>query len=222
MDNLINTDFPNAKTISPVAMNKPPVENVPEGNYLNRKLNFAKAPPHYKSKYPSFCTTLPPSPKDHLTHDPACTKCNKYPNRPFTRDQCYMLYSPQQNIWGPVCGDGGSNANWVRGNQFGVDYQYNKVFKRDNYAVDVPKFTKKNPVLVSDSPFYPFPDYGVRFNPEYKSYPYVNDYIKGKPTITFPYLTIENFDNMGNNTFYMILNLMIIFIVLFIIYRIFK
>ena len=83
MDNLINTDFPNAKTISPGVMNKPPVENVPESNYLNRRLNFAKAPPHYKAKYPSFCTTLPPSPKDHLTHDPACTKCNKYPKDLF-------------------------------------------------------------------------------------------------------------------------------------------
>lgn len=219
MDNLLSTAFPESKTISPVAMQKPQVENVPEGNYLNRRLNFAKAPDHYKAKYPSYCTTLPPSPKDHLTHDPACTKCNKYPNRPFKRDKCYMLFSPQQNMWGPVCGDGGSNANWVRGNRFGVDYQYDKVFKRQDYAVDVPRFIKKNPVLVSDSPFYPFPDYLKRFNPKYKSYPYENNYIKGKPTITYPYLTVENFGNMGDNNFSMVLNLVIIIIVLFIMYR---
>lgn len=195
MNQLLSTAFPEPKTISPASMSKPTVENVPSGNYLNRVLNYAKAPSHARSADLDYCTTLPPSPKDHLTHNPTCTKGVKFPNRPFKRGECYMLYSPQQNIWGPVCGSaeqGGSNSNWVRGNRFGVNYEYDKIFKRDDYAVDVPRFNKKNPVLVSDSPYYPFQDYPLRFNPKYKSYPYENNYIKGKPTISYPYSTLDN------------------------------
>lgn len=188
---LLNTLYPEPKTISPAVMSKPIVENVPSDNYLGRTLNYARAPEHYKSNELEYCTTLPPSPKNHLTQNPTCTKSCKFPNRPFKRDKCYMLYSPQQNIWGKVCGSGGSNANWVRGNRFGVDYQYDKIFNRQNYAVDVPRFNKKNPIMVSDSPYYPFEDYPLRFNPDYKSYPYENNYIAGKPTYTYPYATLN-------------------------------
>lgn len=191
MNNLLSTSFPEPKTISPVSLSKPSVQNVPSDNYLNRRLNFAKAPSHARSADLDYCTTLPPSPKDHLTHNPSCVSSKAFPNRPFKRGKCYMLYSPQQNIWGPVCGDGGSNANWVRGNRFGVNYEYDKVFHRQDYAVDVPRFNKKNPVLVSDSPYYPFKDYPLRFDPKYKSYPYENNYIKGKPTFMYPYATLD-------------------------------
>lgn len=190
MNNLLSTLYPSPKTISPTVLSKPVVENVPSNNYLHRTLNYATAPTHSRSSNADYCTTLPPSPKDHLTHDPTCTKSCKFPNRPFKRGKCYMLYSPQQNIWGPVCGDGGSNANWVRGNRFGVDYQYDTVFNRKDYAVDVPRFNKKNPILVSDSPYYPFKDYPLRFDPKYKSYPYKNNYIDGKPTYMYPYETL--------------------------------
>ncbi len=229
MDNLLSTKYPEPKTISPAVMSKPEVEDVPSGNYLNKVLNYAKAPPHYESRYPEYCTTLPPSPKNNITNDPACINCNKYPNRPFKRGKCYMLYSPQQNIWGPVCGDGGSNANWVRGNRFGVDYQYDKVFNRQDYGVNVPRFIKKNPVIVSNSPYFPFPDYGVRFNPKYKSYPYTNNYIGGKPTFTFPYATlspgtkttVEGFGNMGDDMSGL-LGLLILGVVVLVGYRMMK
>lgn len=220
MDNLISTAFPDPKNVSPAVMQNPIVENVPEGNYLNRILNFAKAPPHYKSIYPNHCTTLPPSPKNHLTNDPACVKCNiRYSNQPFAEDKCYMLYSPEQNIWGPVCGSGGSNANWARGNDFAVDYDYDKMYKRDEYEVKVPKLVKENPTLVANSPFYPFPDYNVRFDPKYGSYPYINNYIDGQPTIRYPHLTIENFENSGQNVLTVFMNLMIILIILFLVRR---
>ncbi len=229
MDNLLSTVFPNAKTISPVSMAEPPVGNVPSSDFLNRRSNFAKAPPHYRSRDLDYRTTLPPSPKNNITNNPACVTCNKYPNRPFKRGKCYMLYSPQQNIYGPVCGDGGYNANWARGNRFGVDYQYDKVFHRQDYGVDVPRFIKKNPVIVSNSPYFPFGDYGLRFNPKYKSYPYVNNYIKGKPTYTYPYATlsqptktdvcpsnvVEGYKNIGNKGYKMVILIVIILIILY-------
>lgn len=220
MDNLLSTIFPKAKTLSPAVIKSPEVTNVTQPNYLNRRLNFAMAPPHYKSNDPAYCTTLPPSPKDNIDNNPACVTGNKYPNRPFKRGKCYMLYSPQQNIWGPVCGDGGYNANWARGNRFGVDYQYKKIYNRPDYGVDVPKFIKKNPVLVSYSPFYPFPDYYVRYNPKYKSYPYVDKYIKGHPRIVYPYATlnknaqtvVEGFCNKNSNVWIFFIIVVILFI----------
>lgn len=199
MNNILSTKFPSAKTISPVSLPEPPAPKVPSGNDLSRKLNYGIAPPHYRSishkKNQDYCTTLSPSPRDNVDNDPACVDCNKYPNRPFKKNKCYMLYSPQQNIWGPVCGDANNDSDkWTRGNRFGVDYEYDKVFRRQDYAVDVPRFIKKNPVLVNTSPYFPIPDYNIRFNPKYKSYPYENNYIKGYPTMVFPYAPI------GKNT----------------------
>lgn len=197
MDNLISTVFPNPTQLSPKTMNAPPVSSAPTGNPLNHQTNHGIAPPHYRDAdgY-SACNTLPPSPKDHITNDPACVDCKKYPLTPFKRNKCYMLYSPQQNMWGPVCGDGGSNGNWVRGNRFGVNYEFNNIFKRPDYGIDVPKYKKSNPVLVSYSPFYPFPDYYNRFDKDYKSYPYENKYIRGRPYINYPYTTLSKGDNV--------------------------
>jgi len=240
MDNILDTRFPDPKTISPAALPKPPTSKVPTANDLDRKRNYAIAPPHYKSDKLDYMTTLPPSPKDNIDNNPACVNCNKYPNRPFKRGKCYMLYSPSQNIWGPVCGDGGYNANWVRGNRFGVNYEYDKVFKRKNFGINVPRFIKKNPVLVSDSPYFPIPDYWVRFNPKYKSYPYVNNYTgtlvnlnkaenekypKGYPTMTFPYSPLgnntqttvsEGFTNMDQNNMNLVMTMIVLAILIFI------
>jgi hypothetical protein len=226
MNYLLDTNFSLPKTISPISLSKKSTQKIPNDNYLKRILNYGIAPPHFRSRELDYCTTLPPSPKNNIDNDPACIKCKKYPNRPFKRKKCYMLYSPQQNIWGPICGDGGSNANWIRGNRFGVDYEYDKIFKRQDYEINLPRFIKKNPVLVSDSPYFPLPDYGKRFNPKYKSYPYTNNYINGKPTITYPYATldkktkttIENFRNISklnkrNNLLIIIIILVLIFVI---------
>ena len=245
MDNLLSTNFPSGKTISPMSMKQPVngrgllnfsrdynIATAPDDNYLKRVLNAGKSPKHYAKDGLDYATTLPPSPKDNITNDPACVTCNKYPNRPFKRGRCYMLYSPQQNIWGPVCGDGGSNANWVRGNRFGVDYEYDKIYNRDSFGIDVPRFIKKNPVIVSDSPYFPFPDYGIRFNPKFTSYPYYQNYVKGNPTYTFPYAPIntqgetqvepqvvENFDNYEQiNNYNWIYIIIVILIVICLIY----
>lgn len=190
--NILNTKLPCPKRISPMALATPPgFPTVPEPNDLDRRLGYAIAPPHFGGADDACCTTLPPSPKTDLTNNPTCIKSRCFPNRPFKRDKCYILYSPAQNMWGPVCGSGGTNADWVRGNRFGVSYEKKKIYNSPTYAVDVPKFLKKNPVLVSDSPFYPFPDYGLRFNPKYKSYPYENNYIRGHPYTRFPYQVLN-------------------------------
>ncbi len=199
MNNLVNTIYPSPKIISPVALERPPaLDKVERPNDLKRVKKQAIAPIHNARKCyhdrnasPTYCTTLPPSPKDHIDNDPACSTCKRYPYRPFKRDTCYMLYSPQQNMWGPVCGDGGYNANWVRGNRFGVDYTHKNVFKRDDYILDMEKYNKKNPVIVSNSPYYPLTDYCIRNDPNYSSYPYYKNFALGQPTYIYPYTTIQ-------------------------------
>ena len=94
----------------------------------------------------------------------------------------------------------------------------------------MPRFIKKNPVLVSDSPFFPFPDYGVRFYPKYKSYPYTNNYIGGKPTITYPYATlskgtktqVEGFENIYDKKLNGLVGLLVLVIVIMCGYNIIK
>lgn len=224
MDNLLSTVFPLSKTIVPVSLPSDPAPKVPSGNYLDRKNSFGKAPPHWEPTEPMYKTTLPPSPKDNIANDPACVKSAKFPNRPFKRNQCYMLYSPQQNMWGPVCGDGGYNANWSRGNRFGVDYEFKKVFNRPTYAIDVPKMKRNNPVFVSNSPYFPYGDFYLRFNKKYKSYPYVDNYVKGKPTWTFPYavlnknagVVVEGFGNRENGKCYSSMYLLWIILIIII------
>ena len=149
MDNIIDLNFPKAKTVSPASLRQPRVGNVPSDNFLNRNTNFGISPEHNVPILPEMYTTLPPSPKNNIDNNPACSKkCSRFPDRPFKRNTCYMMYSPTQNIFGPVCGDGnnggrgGSNANWVRGNRFGDSYEYSKVFNRDPWNVNVPKFLK--------------------------------------------------------------------------------
>src|ERR1700693_1560179 len=137
MDNIINLDFNKPKTVSPVSMKEPRVGNVAEPNFLNRNTNFGIAPTHSAPRLSATNTTLSPSPRNNVDNNPACVDCKNYIDPPFKRNKCYMLYSPQQNIWGQVCGDGGSNANWVRGNRFGDSYEYSKVFNRDPYDIDV-------------------------------------------------------------------------------------
>jgi hypothetical protein len=212
MENILTTNFADSKTISPAAFPTPGWSAVPQPNNLSRRLNAAIAPPHYQISD----VFLPRSPKDDLTNNPACV-ISSVSEKPFKRDDCYMLFSPAQNIWGKICGSGGSNANWVRGNTFAVDYDRDKLYDSQKYMVDVPPFAKipeKNPTLVSDSPFYPFPDYNMRFLPQYKSYPYSgSQYIGGHPTIRYPY-QIEDFENMNSTGFTISFIVFIVIIVL--------
>ncbi len=188
MDALLSTVFPEPQRISPVALNKNPVSRVASENYLKRKLSHGIAPKHNRHRWPSYCTTLPPSPKDDLTTDPACSTCHRFPKRPFKRDTCYMLYSPQQNIWGPVCGDGGYNANWTRGNRFGVDYDFYKVFRRPEYRIDGAQYAQKNPVIVSHSKYFPLLDFYNKYRPEHKTFPYFQKYaLNGQSKYVYPY-----------------------------------
>lgn len=211
ISDLINTIIPKSEKILPISLPIINTPNVPDDDYLRFKTNFGKSPEH--QKYLRKCATLTPSPRNNIDNNPACQPSKYFPLEPFKRDECYMLFSPQQNIWGPVCG-GADNGNWVRGNQFATNYDYQKIFNGPLYEVDVPKFTKKNPVIVSDSRYFPFEDYYNRFNPKYKSYPYVNNYLTGQPFYDYPYDIVENFTNYKRPLFQLI-GLIILFLIIY-------
>jgi len=222
---MISTAFPNPLTISPAPLQYPIVQNVPDDNYLSYKYNWAIAP----TKHTFFPKALlPRSPKNNIDNDPACLPCryntNQVENFSTQIPTCAMIPSKQQNIWGNICANGGSNADWVRGNDFADDYNYESINKV-KYMVDMPRLKKRNDVLVSGSPFYPFPSYENRFNPMYKSFPYVNNFIDGHPTVAYPHqltdgpntsVLVENFSSQINanpNKYLLLLLLLIIVII---------
>lgn len=204
MNNIFSTIFPSSQQNMPIPSKQKSVGLVPEDNFLKDNYNWAIAPKNYKAAENDINLTLPQSPKDTITSDPTCVNKRCHSKRPFKRNKCYMLYSPSQNMWGPVCGDGGYNANFARGNEFGLDYNFYKVFRRPEYKIDGSTYSKKNPVIVSHNySYFPFPDYYNRFKKQYKTFPYFNLYKKGQPIYTYPYNTLQNYspvvENFNNN-----------------------
>lgn len=125
------------------------------------------------------------------------------------------------------------NANFVRGNQFGLSYPYssmpesvetiNPTLRQGGDPLD---YLNENIVMRKNSPFYPYPNYKFTKNPDYQTYPHIKRYLKGQPIYNYPYgraegipegvynpFLVENFENkctMGkNNTAYVGLILVI-------------
>jgi len=195
MDKILSTVFPKPMNELGTSVRTPRVPNVPQPNDLERNSNWGIAPQHYVfSNWKK--DILPLSPRNQDVNNSSCVSSKDIPNTPYKRGKCYFQYSPQQNLWGVVSG-GPNNANWVRGNQFANNYEYQDLYNKPLSSVSVPKFHRAEPVLVSDSPFYPFPDYTNRFLKNYKSYPYENKYVDGHPLITYPYNVTESFGNIN-------------------------
>ena len=143
-------------------------------------LDYANAPPL------SFCNTklvtnhfLPPAPRNQLVEDPV---------NAFARDTPYKIatsrYSmaTQAGIEGIVQNQV-NNANYVRGNQFSLA----EARKRIEYSMEIPAIqTPKKNIVISNSPFYPSPNYAFTFNKDYQTYMHPKQYVNGMPiTETF-------------------------------------
>lgn len=184
MDEYVSTINPTAQYLSPTPMTQPMVPNVAQDNYLRRSLPFGIAPRHYVEDADENATTLPPAPRDNIDNNPACTTCQTYTD-PFKRGDCYMLYSPDQNLWGKACGV--KNINWVRGNRFGSAYEPAKLWNKTEYRVEPPAVRRRNPDIVVPTSDYPNLDYFLQAYSEYKDYPYVDKKECGLPKYTYPY-----------------------------------
>jgi hypothetical protein len=143
------------------------------------------------------------------------TPCSVIGNKPSDTNsdnrRCYNIYSPGQNMIGEVCttpGTDGSlysrectlndssgvngNADWVRGNQFGVRYNSSMINNRTKYILNTPSIKENNKTYINYDKFYPSPSIDNVNNFMYKDYPHTNNYTEnGYPTWKYPYSTTQ-------------------------------
>lgn len=151
-----------------------------------------------------YCNILPSAPRDQLANVPYLgTNCDTNPNY-YNKDRCYLVSDQAQGIPGIVCDQpgGSNNSDFVRGNQFGVNYP-NKydIFdekKKLEYTVENPVqlgLEMENPMVIYDSnTFYPYPTmkYGLNKSKDFLTYPLEQNFTKtGLPTYTYPYKVLN-------------------------------
>lgn len=162
------------QSILPIPISRNPVDAVPYG--FNQNMKNYGVYKDYRNQYPTYCTTLPPPPRDQIQYQKYFrqTKCAYLPKTQFNNNQCYFL---EPNPTGPVdgrvggyfCG-GSNNLNYARGNIFAGEYQKppvqdfnissNQPSNLDYYDVNLNYRNFKNDYKLIEN------------NPNYKSYPY--------------------------------------------------
>ena len=196
----VNNDFPKNENILPVPTKQPTASLVPS-DYDKNYRNSAIAPSGSQWYKPdTFCNILPPPPRSQMQNYPVdTTNCTTYPESPYKRNKCYMVKSRGQGINGIICGGAGGtgNANFVRGNQFADNYDMQNQLNEYNYTVERPVqvplenvLLKKNPEIINNNSFYPYPNYRYKNNIKYMTYPNFTDYCHGQPVYRYPYNTI--------------------------------
>jgi hypothetical protein len=236
----------NAQKILPVPYTKPPTPSV------ESPVNYGSSPYPVPLKQSSrkdddlqYCNFLEPSPRDQRLNVPyeGQKDCPKFKTQPYGKDSCYLLDSKAQGVVGIVCNEAGGsdNANFYRGNQFGVDYPFDFKErinqKKLEYTVEQPTqipMQLQNPMMVyNNGTFYPEPSFKLRKDKDFITYPLKNNFTEnGLPTYTYPYKTLnpifedttqnnditENFtdyDNTQKKIFFMIILVIIIIMFLF-------
>jgi len=149
-------------------------------------LSYASAPTstEYKTKLDTN-NYLPPPPRNQLAADPVNYMARK---KPYNEIYKKYFLSTQNGIAGIVQGQI-NNANYVRGNQFSMT----EAIKRLDYTVEFPvQETPNKEIIITNSPFYPYPNYELTLDKKYKTYAHPKRYIDGLPII-------EPFDNNDSN-----------------------
>ena len=201
------------QNILPVPLPEKPTPVIDKG-YDTQTLNCGLAPnedpyintlsQNRKNDTIQYCNILPQAPRNQLTNVPYLgQQCDTSPNY-YNEDRCYLVSDQAQGIPGIVCDQpgGSNNSNFVRGNQFGMDYpnKYN-IFdskKQVEYTVENPvqmPLEMENPMVIYDkNTFYPYPTmkYGINKNSNFLTYPLEKNFTKdGLPTYTYPYKVLN-------------------------------
>ncbi len=238
IENIDVTVGNNSQNILPVPINKNPSPSVPDPmNYGSSPYPIPLKPPKNRMFDDSqYCNFISPAPRNQQLNVPYEGKkyCPTFKPQPFKKDSCYLVDSVSQGVTGVVCNNAGGtdNANFVRGNQFGLDYNFNQFdnIKEKEYTIEQPvqiPMELQNPELVlNNSTFYPETNYYLSKQRNYKTYPKPSDYTEdGYPTMKYPYQVInpqkniESFEN--NNDFISILRKNKEIIILFLIILLF-
>ena len=205
MQNIDITVANNARNMLPVPIPNNPVPTIDSPlNYGNSPYPMPLKPSSRKDDESQYCNTLSPAPRDQRLNVPyeGNKNCPEFEAQPYKKDSCYLYNSKAQGVTGIVCNEAGGsdNANFERGNQFGVDYPFDfkqrMNDKRLEYTVEIPvqvPMELQNPMVLYDkSTFYPEKNYFLRGNPDYMTYPLPDNYTDtGIPTYTYPYKTMN-------------------------------
>jgi len=202
MDKLISTNQPSTK----VAWGFPRSPDVPQNNdprftmqgAAPEGVNPPPAPWQETSSSPNyFRQMLPPAPRaQDLTEPNQTRRFSKFKQNRYQRNNLYALTSDNQNIMSVIDG-GPSNANWVRGNHFGVNFNYKNIWGRPKMTIDQLPEEPTTLANVVPSPFYPFPTFFDRNDRLYKTYPdQRSSFFSFLPFYTFPYRTANNKDRI--------------------------
>ena len=242
MENTLLDVGNNAQNILPV-----PYPNAPTPS-VESPVNYGSSPypmplkpnPNRKNDELQYCNYLEPSPRNQALNVPyeGNKNCPTFTNQPYNRDSCYLMDSKAQGVVGIVCNQSGGsdNADYYRGNQFGVDFPF-EAGKKLEYTVEQPVQLPQqleNPSIVYDNnTFYTEPSFFQRKNKDFFTYPLQQDYTEfGLPTYTYPYKTlnpiffdpnqeetiIESYENSSTNKthgFFILLLIIIIIISIF-------
>ena len=202
MSNIIDINIENnAEQILPVPVGATPVPNVEYPvDFGSSPYPLPLKPSSRKNDDSQYCNFLEPSPRDQRINVPyeGNKNCPSSKAQPFQKDSCYLINNTKQGVPGIVCNQAGGsdNANFYRGNQFGVDYpfDFNKKMeeKKLEYTVEKPvqiSMERQNPMILYDkSTFYPEENYFLRKNKDYLTYPLQPNYTKdGIPNYRYPY-----------------------------------
>lgn len=166
----------------------PPQDSI---NNLNNNFSSKKI---YQINAPHQQNTLTP-----------CSIINKKPADPNSNSRkCYNIYSSRQNIMGNICTTPGTdgflyskenmngNADWVRGNNFGVNYGDNIIDDRKKYYNKIPYLNENNKTYITYDQFYPISNKNIETNIMNKKYPYTRNYTPdGYPEWRYPYSTTQ-------------------------------
>ena len=195
----------NAQNILPVPYEKVPVPSVESPtNYGSSPNPIPLKPSSRKNDNLQYCNFLEPSPRDQRLNVPyeGNKDCPTFTAQPYSKDSCYLMDSKAQGVVGIVCNQpgGSNNANFERGNQFGVDmpFDFNQRMeeKKLEYTVERPvqlPLELENPMMYYDrNTFYPYPSFNLRKNKNFITFPLQNNFTEdGKPKYVYPYQTLN-------------------------------
>jgi hypothetical protein len=170
--------IPKSSTLPPRPINNLSVPKV-EKPFDPRGRSQSNAP-IYSELDVATSNFLNPPPREQMEDPVSNVKPNLYfLNTPYDTKSCIFKYNPNQMVIG--------NANFVRGNQFSNNFT--NLYNSEKYTVEQPVLEPTNPLMVTNSPFYPYPGFEFRINPDYKTYPYQSDSLGTMPAFKYPYKT---------------------------------
>jgi hypothetical protein len=211
MSNIIDLSIGNnSQEILPVPYQKNPVPSVESPvDYNNSPFPVPIKPTSNRvNDNLQYCNFLAPAPRDQRLNVPyeGDKNCPKFTPQPYKKDSCYLMDSKAQGVVGIVCNQSGGsdNADFYRGNQFGVDYDENLNKKKLDYIIEKPvqlPMELENPMMIYDNnTFYPYPSFELRKNKDFITYPLKDNFTEqGLPIYVYPYKTLNPIVNNVND-----------------------